>query len=136
MEILVQNMKQVCTRRVSERINSFPSIKAHLGSLWIIRIPSRQGHFVYPLMSSKPRIRVKRHLHTDQVILQLCWWAGLKKLFAPKGIQILDLMGLPQKPMPLPLEPTPLGFFFFGHDNQFCFPIKYHILKITINHIM
>jgi hypothetical protein len=42
------------------------------------------SHFVYPFFSSKPRIRVKRPLHTNQVILKLCQQAGRKELFAPR----------------------------------------------------
>jgi hypothetical protein len=33
--------------------------------------PPRQGHFVYPPLSSKPRTHVKHPLHTDRVILRL-----------------------------------------------------------------
>jgi H+-transporting ATPase len=34
-------------------------------------------------------------------------------LFAPKGIQTLDLIEIPPRPRPLPLEPTPLGSRWF-----------------------
>jgi hypothetical protein len=69
--------------------------------------PPRQGHFGYPSMSGKLRTCVKRPLHTDRVILRLRRRVGLKKLCIPKGIRTLDLMGLPQRLRPLPLEPTP-----------------------------
>jgi len=56
------------------------------------RTPPRQGYFVYPPLSGKPQTDVKRPLHTDR--------ASPKKLFAPKEIRTLDLMGLPQRPKP------------------------------------
>jgi hypothetical protein len=62
---------------------------------------------VYPPLLGKPRTHVKRPLHTDRVILRLRRRAGPKELFALKGIRTLDLMKLPQRPRPLPLEPTP-----------------------------
>jgi len=65
---------------------------------------------MYPPLSGKPRTYVKRPFHTDWVILWFCQRAGSKELFAPKEIRTLDLIGLPQRPMPLPLEPTPWGF--------------------------
>jgi hypothetical protein len=37
--------------------------------------------------------------------------AGPKKLFTPKRIRTLDLKGLPQRPRPLPLEPTAWGIY-------------------------
>jgi len=64
---------------------------------------------VYPPLSGKSRIRVKHPLHTDRVILRLRQQVGPKELLAPKGIRTLDLMELPQRPMPLSLEPTPWG---------------------------
>jgi hypothetical protein len=42
------------------------------------------SHFVYPLFSGKPWIRVKRPFHTNQVILKLCQQADRKELFAPR----------------------------------------------------
>jgi hypothetical protein len=71
------------------------------------RTPPKQGHFVYILLSGKLQTHVKRPLHTDRVKLRLRWRVSPKQLFTPKGIQTLDLMGLPQRPRLLPLEPTP-----------------------------
>jgi hypothetical protein len=65
-----------------------------------------QGHFVYQPLSGKLRTRAKRPLHTDRVILRFRRRASPKELFAPKEIRTLDLMGLPQRPMPLTLKPT------------------------------
>lgn len=65
---------------------------------------------MYPLLSGKPRTHLKHLLHTDRVILRLRRRFGPKELFAPKGIQTLNLMGLPQKLRSLPLEPTPWGY--------------------------
>jgi hypothetical protein len=71
---------------------------------FMTRNPSKTGHFVYPPLLGKSRICVKRPLHTDRIILRLRSQAGPKKLFASKGIRTLDFIGLPQRPMPLPLE--------------------------------
>ena len=57
----------------------------------------------------KPRTRVKRPLHTYQVMIRLRRRASPKELFAPKGIRTLDLMKTPQRSKPLPLEPIPWG---------------------------
>jgi hypothetical protein len=65
---------------------------------------------VYPFLSSKPQTHVKCLLHTDRIILRLRQRVDPKELFAPKGIRTLDLMRLPQRPRPLPLEPTPWGY--------------------------
>jgi hypothetical protein len=50
---------------------------------------------MYTPLLSKPWIRIKCPLHTDLVIFRLRRQASLNELFAPKGIQTLDLMGLP-----------------------------------------
>jgi hypothetical protein len=71
------------------------------------RNPYKAKPLRVPTLSGEPRTRIKRPLHTDRVILQLRQWAGSKKLFAPKEIRTLDIIGLPQRPRPLPLEPTP-----------------------------
>jgi hypothetical protein len=65
---------------------------------------------VYPLLSGKPRTYVKRPLLTDRVILRLAL-----KNFALKGIRILDLMELSQRPKPLPPESfyTKFSKFFY-----------------------
>jgi hypothetical protein len=52
------------------------------------RNPSKEGHFVYPLLSDKLRTYVKHSLYTDRVIFR----AGPKELFASKEIRTLDLM--------------------------------------------
>jgi hypothetical protein len=55
----------------------------------------------------------------DRVIFQLRRQIGFKKLFALKGIQTFDLMGLPQRPRPLPLESTPWGLEpITNHKNK------------------
>jgi hypothetical protein len=75
-----------------------------------LRTPPRQSHFLYPPLLGKPRTRVKCLLHTDRIILRLHWRAGPKELFAPKGIQTSNFIGLQQRQRPLPLEPTPGGY--------------------------
>jgi hypothetical protein len=77
---------------------------------------------MYQPLSGKPWTRVKRPLHIDRVILQLLRRAGPKELFASKGFRTLDLIELPQRPRPLPLEPT-------LWDPQFNFLIKVEIVK-------
>jgi predicted neutral ceramidase superfamily lipid hydrolase len=61
------------------------------------RNPSK-AYFVYLPLTGKPRTHVELLLHTNRVILRLCWRAGPKELFAFKGIRTLDLMRLPQRP--------------------------------------
>jgi hypothetical protein len=68
-----------------------------------------QGRATYPPLLSKSRIHTKRPIHTEWVILWLCWRADPNELFPPKGIPILDLMEMPPRPRPLPLKPTPWG---------------------------
>jgi len=78
--------------------------------IYMTRTPPKQSHFMYQPLSGKPWTRVKRPLYTDQIILRFRLQAGPKELFAPKEIRTLDLMGLPQRPKPLSLEPMPWGY--------------------------
>jgi hypothetical protein len=75
---------------------------------------------VYPPLLGKSRTHVKSPLHTDQVIFRLRRRAGPKELFALKGIRTLDLMELPQRPRPLPLEPTPWGWVITSESCDYC----------------
>jgi hypothetical protein len=62
---------------------------------------------------------------------RLCCGRGPKKLFAPKGIRTLDLMGMPSSPRSSPLEPTPWSFFIYFRIAQTENYIIYHGSKKT-----
>lgn len=58
----------------------------------------------------KPWIRAKHSLHLDWVIFSLHRQASPKKLFTLKKIRTLDLMRIPHRLKPLPLESNFLNF--------------------------